>query len=59
MTDELDLGYNSVDGIDDADHASLLLLIKDRTSGDYGWHLVYRHGSRTSRKAAKRAESRP
>jgi len=42
MTDDLDLDYNSVDGIDDTDHESLLLLIKDRTTGDYGWHWVYR-----------------
>ena len=38
----IDLDFDSIDGIDDADDKSLLLLIKDRTSGDYGWHWVYR-----------------
>ncbi|MEH2505606.1 hypothetical protein V1290_004417 [Bradyrhizobium sp. AZCC 1578] len=42
MTDKVDLDYDTIDGIDDADDESLFLLVKDRITGDYGWHWVYR-----------------
>jgi hypothetical protein len=37
-----DFDYHSVDSIDDADDESLHVLIKDNTTGAYGWHWVYR-----------------
>lgn len=40
--DDLDLDYDTIDEIDDADDDSLHVLIKDRVTGDYGWHWVYR-----------------
>jgi hypothetical protein len=40
--DDLDLDYDTFDEIDDADDDSLHALIKDRTTGDYGWHWIYR-----------------
>jgi len=40
--DTLDLDYDTIDEIDDADDDSLHVFIKDRTAGDYGWHWVYR-----------------
>jgi hypothetical protein len=42
MIDEPDLDFNTIDGCDDADNDSLKLLIRDRKTGDYGWHWVYR-----------------
>jgi hypothetical protein len=38
----LDFDYHSIDDIDDADDDSLHVLIKDNTTGEYGWHWVYR-----------------
>jgi hypothetical protein len=37
-----DLDYDSIDEIDDADDDSLHVLIKDKATGEYGWHWVYR-----------------
>lgn len=37
-----DFDYGSIDDIDDADDESLHVLIKDNTTGEYGWHWVYR-----------------
>jgi hypothetical protein len=39
---EPDLDFDTIDGMDDADNDSLKLLVKDRTTGDFGWHWVYR-----------------
>jgi hypothetical protein len=37
-----DLDYDSIDEIDDADDDSLHVLIRDKATGEYGWHWVYR-----------------
>jgi hypothetical protein len=37
-----DFDYHSVDDIDDANDESLHVLIKDNTTGAYGWHWIYR-----------------
>jgi hypothetical protein len=37
-----DFDYDSIDEVDDADDDSLHVLIKDKATGDYGWHWVYR-----------------
>jgi hypothetical protein len=42
MTDSLDLDYYTIDEIDDADDDSLHVLIKDKVTGEFGWHWVYR-----------------
>jgi hypothetical protein len=40
--DVLKFDFDSIDGIDDADDESLLLLIRDLNTGDFGWHWLYR-----------------
>jgi hypothetical protein len=42
MTDSLDLDYYTIDEIDDADDDSLHVLIKEKVTGEFGWHWVYR-----------------
>jgi|GraSoiStandDraft_43_1057313.scaffolds.fasta_scaffold96256_4 hypothetical protein len=42
MTDKPDFDFDSIDGMDDADADSLYLLIKERRTGKYGWHWIYR-----------------
>lgn len=42
MTENPDLDFDTIDGMDDADNDSLYLLVKDRNTGLYGWHWVYR-----------------
>jgi hypothetical protein len=37
-----DFDYDSIDEIDDADDDSLHVLIKDKVTGEFGWHWVYR-----------------
>jgi hypothetical protein len=37
-----DFDYDTIDEIDDADDDSLHVLIKEKTTGKYGWHWVYR-----------------
>jgi hypothetical protein len=37
-----DFDYDSIDEIDDADDNSLHVLIKEKATGEYGWHWVYR-----------------
>ena len=40
--DSPDFDFDSIDGIDDADLDSVFVLIKDKATGDYGWHWIYR-----------------
>jgi hypothetical protein len=42
MTTKPDLDFETIDDWDDADNDSLHLFVKDRTTGKYGWHWVYR-----------------